>query len=254
MRLHMILPSVETPGHAGAQRMPLVRQPARRSLGSRWSNACATPGWSRCRPSAGFAVRADAPGASIRWASPMPTLAAPGRHGGHALPLGPLLWRGRPRAGGDGPSLLQEQRLAAVEAAAARVPGLAARADRGSLRTPALAGDLMSVRVKGKWLPRGMPVADLSGQVLTIDACLTGEDAATLKEWITPVAEQVGARLLITDDADSFKQVAAALGLPRWGCRNRSAKRTSCATPTRSLPPCAPQPRWTPMAPRARLA
>ncbi len=141
----------------------------------------------------------------------------------------------------------------AVQAAAARVPGLRRGQIVGGVRTPALAGDLTSVRVKGKWLPLGVSVDDLSGQVLTIDA-LTGEDAATLKEWITPVAEQVGARLLITDDADSFKQVAAALGLPRWGCRSRSAKRTSCATPTRSLPPCAPQPRWTPMALCARLA
>ncbi|MBF6591791.1 MAG: hypothetical protein IVW57_14885 [Ktedonobacterales bacterium] len=102
----------------------------------------------------------------------------------------------------------------AVQAAAARVLGLRRAQVVGGVRTPALAGDLTSVRVKGKWLPLGVSVDDLSGQVLTIDA-LTGEDAATLKEWITPVAEQVGARLLITDDADSFKQVAAALGLPQ---------------------------------------
>lgn len=113
----------------------------------------------------------------------------------------------------------------AVQAAAERVPGLRRGHVLGGVRTPALAGDLTSVRVKGKWLPLGVSVDDLSGQVLTIDA-LSGEDAATLKAWITPVAEQVGARLLVTDDADAFKQVAAELGLPQQVCKAHVERNT----------------------------
>jgi hypothetical protein len=113
----------------------------------------------------------------------------------------------------------------AVQAAAARVPGLRREAVFNGIRTPALAGDLTSVRCKGRWLPLGVTVDDLSGQVLTIDA-LSGEDAATLQAWMTPIAEQVGARLLITDDADSFKQVAAALGLTQQVCKAHVVRNT----------------------------
>ena len=110
----------------------------------------------------------------------------------------------------------------AVQAAAERVPGLKRSGALGGVQTPprttaALGADLTSVRVKGKWLPLGIAVDDLTGQVLSIDA-LTGEDAATLVEWITPIATQVGARLLVTDDADSLKQVADSLGLPHQVC------------------------------------
>ncbi len=113
----------------------------------------------------------------------------------------------------------------AVQAAAARVPGMRRGAVFNGVRTPALAGDLTSVRCKGKWLPLGVTVDDVSGQVLTIDA-LTGEDAATLVEWISPIAQQVGARLLITDDADGFKQVAASLGLPQQVCKAHVVRTT----------------------------
>jgi len=123
----------------------------------------------------------------------------------------------------------------AVQAAAERVPGLKRSAALGGVQTAqtaqsaqtaphaptrssaALGADVTSVRVKGKWLPLGIAVDDLTGQVLSIDA-LTGEDAATLVEWITPIATQVGARVLVTDDADSFKQVADTLALPHQVC------------------------------------
>ena len=60
--------------------------------------------------------------------------------------------------------------------------------------TPALGGDLTSVKVKGKWFPLGLTVDDTTGLALTVDG-LSGEDATTLKEWMEPIAETVGARL-----------------------------------------------------------
>jgi transposase-like protein len=90
---------------------------------------------------------------------------------------------------------------------------------------PALGADLTSVRVKGQWLPLGVTVDDLSGAVLSIDA-LSGEDAATLEAWLTPIAEQVGAKVLVTDDADAFKQVADALGLPQQVCKAHVQRNT----------------------------
>ena len=87
------------------------------------------------------------------------------------------------------------------------------------------------VRVKGKWLPLGLAVDDLAGQVLSLDA-LTGEDAATLVEWITPIATQVGARLLVTDDADGFKQVADTLALPHQVCTAHVQRNTDALVST----------------------
>jgi hypothetical protein len=113
----------------------------------------------------------------------------------------------------------------AVQAAAERVPGLRRGHVLGGVRTPALGGDLTSVRVKGRWLPLGVSVDDLSGQVLTIDA-LSGEDAATLKEWIAPVAEQVGARLLVTDDADASRRWPTRWGLPQQVCEAHVERNT----------------------------
>lgn len=100
----------------------------------------------------------------------------------------------------------------AVQAAAERVPGLRREEVFGGVCTPALGGDVTSVRCNGQWLLLGLTVDDVTGTVLTIDA-LTGEDAKTLKAWLEPIATAVGAELLVSDDADSFKSVSDELGV-----------------------------------------
>jgi transposase-like protein len=114
---------------------------------------------------------------------------------------------------------------AAVQAAAERVPGLGREALLTGVRTPALGADVTGVKCGGKWLPLGLMVDDVHGTVLSIDE-LTAEDAETLADWVAPVAEAVGAELLITDDADSFKQVADALDLPQQVCISHVQRNT----------------------------
>ncbi|WP_376791666.1 hypothetical protein [Thermoflexus sp.] len=59
----------------------------------------------------------------------------------------------------------------------------------------------------------GEGVGDEStGRVLTVEGW-EGEDAKTLKEWLEPVVEAVGAQVLGTDDAEAGQEVADALGL-----------------------------------------
>ena len=82
-----------------------------------------------------------------------------------------------------------------VQAAAERVPGLKREEVFEGIRTPAVGGDLTSVRCNGRWLSLGLTVDDTSGLVLTLDD-LTGEDAETLKSWMEPIATAVGAQLL----------------------------------------------------------
>lgn len=113
----------------------------------------------------------------------------------------------------------------AVQAVAERVPGLKREQVFAGLKTPALGGDLTSVKVNGQWLTLGLTVDDISGLVLTIDD-LDGEDAETLKEWMEPIAEVVGAQILVTDDADTLKTVADELGLEQQVCKAHVKRNT----------------------------
>jgi transposase InsO family protein len=113
----------------------------------------------------------------------------------------------------------------AVQAAAQRVPGLKRHQVFEEVRTSALGGDVTSVKCNGHWLPLGLTVDDLTGLVLTVDE-LSGEDAQTLQDWLAPIAEQVGAELLVTDDADGFKTVAEELGLDQQVCKSHVKRNT----------------------------
>lgn len=114
---------------------------------------------------------------------------------------------------------------AAVQDAAEKVPGLERREVFQGVRTPAVGGDLTSVKCFGKWLYLGLAVDDTTGLVLTVDE-LPAEDAETLKEWLEPVVEAVGAELLVTDDADALKTVADKLGLEHQVCKSHVKRNT----------------------------
>ena len=79
----------------------------------------------------------------------------------------------------------------AVQEVARRVPGLKREQVFGGVKTPALAGDLTSVKCKGEWLPLGIAVDPISGLALTIDA-LSGQDIQTLKEWTRADCQERG--------------------------------------------------------------
>jgi transposase-like protein len=112
-----------------------------------------------------------------------------------------------------------------VQAVAERVPGLKREQVFEGLKTPALGGDLTSVKVNGQWLTLGLTVDDISGLVLTIDD-LSGEDAETLREWLDPIAKAVEAQLLVTDDADALKIAADELDLDQQVCKGHVQRNT----------------------------
>jgi len=113
----------------------------------------------------------------------------------------------------------------AVQAAARRVPGLCRTQIFGGIQTPAVGADVTSVKCSGQWLHLGLAVNDIDGTALTLDV-LEGEDAETLKKWLEPVLEATGAQLLVTDDADSFKQVADAHALQQQICKSHVRRNT----------------------------
>src|SRR5881296_190392 len=118
----------------------------------------------------------------------------------------------------------------AVQEAAKRVPGLKRDQVFAGVKTPALGGDLTSVKCKGEWFSLGITVDPISGLALTIDQ-LTAEDTKTLQDWIEPIAKSVGATVLVTDDADgSLKAIdvspqQAAADLTRLGELVKSRQR-----------------------------
>jgi transposase-like protein len=113
----------------------------------------------------------------------------------------------------------------AMQEAAQRVPGLRREQVFEDMRTPAMGADVTSVKCNGQWLTLGLAVDDTSGLVLNVDQ-LSGEDAEALQEWLKPVAEAVGAQLLVSDDADSFKQVADRLNLEHQVCKGHVQRNT----------------------------
>ena len=112
-----------------------------------------------------------------------------------------------------------------VQKAAAKVPGMRREKLIEGVRAAAVGSDVTMVKVKGKWCRLGVVVDAVSGVVLCLDG-LAGEDGQTLREWLQPVVEAVGAELLVSDDADAFKQVAEALGLPHQVCKSHVQRNT----------------------------
>lgn len=112
-----------------------------------------------------------------------------------------------------------------VQAAAKAVPGLKRSQIVNEYHTPAIGGDLTYVRCNGKWLSLGVIVDPIQGLVLSIDQ-LEGEDAQTLQAWIKPIADQVGAQVLVSDDADAFKQAADQSGLDQQVCKSHVVRNT----------------------------
>ena len=107
-------------------------------------------------------------------------------------------------------------------------------------QTPALGADLTTVRCQGRALPLALTVDAIDGWVLSVDA-VPAEDAQTLKTWPAPIAEQVGAEILVTDDADSFKRAAKALDLAQQVCKSHVVRHTEALlAPWRSRMQMAP--------------
>jgi hypothetical protein len=113
----------------------------------------------------------------------------------------------------------------AVQAAGEAVVGMKRNQIMQGYTTKVIGADLTSLKCKGKWLPIGVIVDPLNGLVLSIDQ-LSGEDAQTLQAWVEPIAETVGAQVLVTDDADAFKQAADQIGLDQQVCKSHVVRNT----------------------------
>jgi transposase-like protein len=113
----------------------------------------------------------------------------------------------------------------AVQAAAEKVPGMKQKQLLTGYRTSAVGADVTSVRCGGKWLPLGISVDAINGLTLSIDG-LPGEEAEELKAWLAPILDALDADVLVTDDADAFKQVSDETGRAHQVCKRHVTDNT----------------------------
>lgn len=113
----------------------------------------------------------------------------------------------------------------AVQAMAKQVPGL----KRGKLlegyKTKAVGADVTSVRCNGQWLTVGIAVDAVNGMVFSIDE-LPGEDAEQLQAWLEPILDAVDADVVVSDDADAFKNVSDQTGRSQQVCKSHVVRNT----------------------------
>jgi hypothetical protein len=94
----------------------------------------------------------------------------------------------------------------AVQETALRAPGLRRGQAFSGIKRPTIGGNPTMVKCQGTWLPLGLAADPTGGLALTLDA-LSGEEAHALEEWMAPIAQVVGAEIVVTGDADGFKDV-----------------------------------------------
>lgn len=113
----------------------------------------------------------------------------------------------------------------AVQAVAGQVPGLKREKLLVGYQTKAVGADVTSVRCNGEWLTIGIAVDAVNGMVLSIDH-LPGENAQQLQAWLEPILDAVGADVVVSDDADAFKQVSDQTGRSQQVCKSHVVRNT----------------------------
>jgi len=113
----------------------------------------------------------------------------------------------------------------AVQAVAQQVPGLKREKLLSGYKTKAIGADVTSVRCNGEWVTVGIVVDAVNGMVLSIDE-LPGEDAEQLKAWLEPIMDVVDADVVVSDDADAFKNVSDETGRSQQVCKSHVVRNT----------------------------
>jgi len=113
----------------------------------------------------------------------------------------------------------------AVQAVIKQVPGLKRDRLLSGYKTKAVGADVTSVRCNGKWVTVGIVVDAVNGMVLSIDE-LAGEDAEQLQAWLEPILDAVDADVVVSDDADAFKNVSDATGRSQQVCKSHVVRNT----------------------------
>ena len=89
----------------------------------------------------------------------------------------------------------------------------------GGGKRAVIGSDGTYVKVKGEKVGIQVVVDDDSGELLGLDL-IVSENRDEVRDMVEPVARQVGAEVLVSDDLDVYKEVADGLGLDHQICRS----------------------------------
>lgn len=89
--------------------------------------------------------------------------------------------------------------------------------------------DTTIYKVKGKRIVAGMVTDALKGEVLELEI-LDSENGEEIKGWIEELVAELGVEVMISDDADAYKEVAEELGLDHQVCISHVRKWVSRRT------------------------
>ena len=113
----------------------------------------------------------------------------------------------------------------AVQEVAKQVPGLKREKLLRGYKTKAVGADVTSVRCNGQWVTVAIAVDAVNGMVLSIDE-LSGENAEQLQAWLEPILDAVDADVVVSDDADAFKNVSDETGRSHQVCKSHVGRNT----------------------------
>ena len=113
----------------------------------------------------------------------------------------------------------------AVQTVSEQVPGMKREKLLSRYQTKAVGADVTSVRCNGQWVTVGIVVDAVNGIVLSIDE-LAGEDAEQLQAWLEPILDAVEADVVVSDDADAFKNVSDETGRSQQVCKSHVVRNT----------------------------
>lgn len=86
-------------------------------------------------------------------------------------------------------------------------------------RVRVLSADATYVQCKGTEVTIGVAVDALAGDVLDVEL-VDSESVDALRPWLAQLAEALGVEVLLTDDLDSYKSIADAVGVEHAICRH----------------------------------
>ena len=113
----------------------------------------------------------------------------------------------------------------AVQEVARQVPGLKREKLLSGYKTKAVGADVTSVRCNGQWVTVAIAVDAVNGMVLSIDE-LSSENAEQLQAWLEPILDAVDADVVVSDDADAFKNVSDETGRSHQVCKSHVGRNT----------------------------
>ena len=82
-----------------------------------------------------------------------------------------------------------------------------------------LSADATYVQCRGTQVTIGVAVDALAGDVLDVEL-LDGESVEAMRPWLEQLAQALDVKVLLTDDLDSYKSIADALGVEHAICRH----------------------------------